>query len=283
MIYNIKNYIILIALVFLPLQGYSAIKKDKFSNQEIKKTDIIATEKKQNISANSKISRGEYVLNKIKYNPLEKTDLILRQGVATTIVLPEWESIETFVVGDPRSISTQKLKDGRRLIIQPKRKNVETNLSIFGKNTNYHFLIRAYKKSKNLKTNLVIYIEAEKPKHPTSEVKFNRGSTMISKGLEKIIKGKTINSRWSAKGSETLKPTSVFDDGKWVYLYFGNDFKGKKAAVPYEVNDGLNTQVNFRRKAKANLIIIESLNQDGYTLKNGDEYVCIKPKYKIIK
>ena len=271
-----KNvFFLLIALAPIS-ELYAGIKKDLVGDIQKKQFSYKNT---SNRGINAKIKLGKTVKN-IKHDSNETTKLNLRLNMSTTIILPKWERIDNYVLGDAMYFEVKKDKQKRRLILFPEAKDIDTNLTILTKTRTYSFYLKTHGYKTKVTPDLVVNILSEEPEELANSQSPQLEGEYL---LEDIINGKKINSMYSIKGDKTLKPTTVFDDGKWTYLYFSGGMTGKRLSIPYAVNGGYNSQVNYRKVSKQNLMIIESVNQEGFTLKNSDKHVCIKPKYDLTK
>ena len=102
--------------------------------------------------------------------------------------------------------------------------------------------------------------------------------------IKKVKNLNKLNVLYSIKGDEEIAPIFVYDDGKWTYFDFGKNFVSDRLPNVYKVIDKYDSVINTR--TEGSLVIATSLGVEGWTLKNGDKTVCIRPKeslYKIYK
>ncbi|WP_104712524.1 TrbG/VirB9 family P-type conjugative transfer protein [Helicobacter cetorum] len=105
----------------------------------------------------------------------------------------------------------------------------------------------------------------------------------ISRGY--IQKPKSKRTWWSLwlykrplKPSKDIQAFEIFDDGKYTYFKFNRDLSVFKFPYPYKVVDKYDSPINS--KIVGNYIIAEDVS-DKWTLRLGDEYVCVhKLKYE---
>lgn len=78
---------------------------------------------------------------------------------------------------------------------------------------------------------------------------------------------------YSLRGSNELKPESVFRDDYFTYIRFGEKWKDLELPTPYVVVDGLDEMVNSR--VNGTTLVVES-TQRQISLKSGKSFLCIE-------
>lgn len=87
-----------------------------------------------------------------------------------------------------------------------------------------------------------------------------------------------INPLYRIYGHEDIQPFAVYDDGNFTYFDYRHRLPSDRLPVIYKVVDGYDTVTNFRQEK--GFLIAESISAEGWTLKNGKLYVCVKPRQK---
>lgn len=232
----------------------------------------------------------------------------LRLHMNTMIYLPEGEEIMAFSLGDDYAFSVQMFPDKipNLLNVRSLYAGTDTNLSVITKSgRNYAFYLRSYPvKAKELPDFVVYVKEAEtqflqftdnqekgenRSEKAVANIKDNdslsksyKKRLALLKDLQKdndylksIKDPYAINVDYEMRGDKEIAPYGVYDDGKWTYFDFRKDFVSGRLPVVYKLIDDYDAVVNTR--VENGFLIAESLSVDGWTLKNGDKSVCIKP------
>ncbi|PAF46737.1 hypothetical protein BKH41_08490 [Helicobacter sp. 12S02232-10] len=258
---------------------------------------------------------NENILN-IKFNPKSsKTYKIrTRSAMATTFIFDS-DKIAQVILGD--SLGFEALELGRNkydlsniLVVKPKLIGIDTSLTIIGESGNiYNFYLFStdYKNSRNpailvfVSENRTIgkikveNLELEKAKKLEEEklalqnkLDNKKEILIIGEGIEKISidtskiqKGYSSypKKKWygsTSKDSAKLKPIEVFNDDKYTYFKYNKNRSDSKFPAVYRVVDGYDNPANV--KIVGDYIIAETIS-DKWTLRIGNEYVCVRKKH----
>jgi type IV secretory pathway VirB9-like protein len=81
-----------------------------------------------------------------------------------------------------------------------------------------------------------------------------------------------INTDYFWEGNPAIMPDGIYDDGKFLYL----DFRKNMQSLPtvFRVIDGKDTIVQY--EFRDGFMIVKSMSGEGYTLRNGEKYVCVR-------
>lgn len=250
-------------------------------------------------------------IQRYSYNPSQIYKIKLRLHMNTMIYLPNGEEILAISLGDSSAFTASTFQDTIPNLVNVRSvySGVDTNLSVISKSgRNYSFYLRSYPvKAKEL-SDYIVYIESAS-NTDTSDLNFSsyieskkenikKPATNKSKAYEKrlellkdlqkdndYLKGLkdpfSINTNYQMKGDKEIAPFGVYDDGKWTYFDFRKDFISNRLPVIYKVIDDYDAVINTR--VENGFLIAESLSSEGWTLKNGDKVVCIKPKDDLLK
>lgn len=169
---------------------------------------------------------GDTRLVTFEYDP-ENTYLVLSRPKAHThIMMPEGELLESVMAGDTASWEITPSKNLKHLFIKPKYEDIETTLTLLTTNKTFQVVIRSTGEGRKwyqqvaweVPKGFVFDIGANIPKNnPQLE------NTQRLQAGEKIdtavgIDPTKLNYAYTVTGSESFKPTQVFDDGQKVWL-----------------------------------------------------------------
>ena len=246
-------------------------------------------------------------IRRFTYNPDQIYKIKLRLHISTIIHLPKGEEILAYSLGDSNSFEVQTFENNIPNIVNIRSlyAGVDSNLSIITKlGNNYSFYLRSYPvKAKEL-PDFIVYIEnprqstswqfvssdknvSDKDNNskeyvaPQNNIKYTKRLELLNQlkqdndYLKQVEDPYKININYTMKGDEEIAPFGVYDDGTWTYFDFRKDFISNRLPVIYKVIDGYDSIINTR--VENGFLIAESLSKSGWTLKNGEKVVCIRP------
>lgn len=255
----------------------------------------------------------ENILN-IRFDPKgsETYKIRTRSAMATTFIFDN-DKIAQVILGDPVGFESVELGRNKYdlsniLVLKPKLIGIDTSLTIIGESGNiYNFYIfstdfknsrnpammvfisekRAIGKIKveNLELAKAKKLEEEKLKLQQT-LSTKKEALVIGEGIEKISidtskiqKGYVSypKKKWgiTSKDSENIKPIEIFNDDKYTYFKYNKNRSDSKFPAVYRVVDGYDNPANV--KVVGDYIIAETISNK-WTLRIGDEYVCIRKK-----
>ena len=246
---------------------------------------------------------------KFTYNPNQIYKIKTRLHTDTLIYLPADEEIMFYSLGDDYVFEVNVFPDDLPNLIRIKSlySGADTSLSVISKSgKNYSFYIRSYGIKDKTLPDLAVFInfkekdsfqfvvfktkeELEKSKtkqEVKKDTEYNKRLELL-KDLQKdndylksIKDPNQINIDYRMYGNKEIAPFGVYDDGKWTYFDFRQDFISNRLPVIYKVIDGYDSVINTR--VENGFLIAESLSQK-WTLKNGDKSVCVESKTDLSK
>lgn len=216
-----------------------------------------------------------------KYDQGVTYPIKLKLAVATIVNLPENEKITFFSSGDSSLFKITYDKEIPNLIsIRTLVEDAESNLVIkTDVGSVYNFYLNSYplNESEKEKPNFTIYVVKDKNQEDEArehillrDLKENNDYIKKVKSLEKL------NTSYKIKGDKEIAPLFIYDDGKWTYFDFGKNFVSDRLPNVYKIVDEFDVVINTR--IEGNLIVAQSLSVDGWNLKNGEKFVCVRPK-----
>lgn len=245
----------------------------------------------------------------VQWTPDVTTKVRLRVGMQTILILPDGETISSASLGNSFAFKIGEVgkKFPNRLIVTPSQVGVDTNLVVIGESGNvYSFYLFSDPLDSEYVPDLVVYIidsssqsfkpfqydrcssqELKNREDPKEEPIQTRIETLWSEEkLVELAKTKddylatladpsTVNTAYKMYGDEEVAPFAVYDDAQWTYFDFRGILASDRLPVAYKVVDGFDSVVNTRMEK--GFMIAESLSPEGWTLKNGNKTICIKP------
>ena len=256
---------------------------------------------------------------RFQYDPAQSFKVSTREGMTTTIRLPEWESIEAVILGDQRIYRYQQLNQNT-VELWTTIPGSDTSLKILGESQNiYSFYVRSETFNSANVPDLTIYIDAPGPAisgpvaapgstpvgapgaavGPSSQLSAPAGAGapgVVNAAAVQLTSADNPSPDWlkgigfdpsrirrdrARYGDAELAPNDIFRDDQQTYLCYGENWDDAALMVsaPYEVVDGVDRQVNFR--SAHNCMIINSTGP--LTLKRGDKVLCIRPDPDLVK
>lgn len=186
-------------------------------------------------------------------------------GISTAIIFEEDERLETIALGDTESWQVTPNERKNILFVKPVANNVPTNMNIVTNKRMYFIELVDNKPSAEKQVFGVrfIYPDNAATSAMRKEAEYRAANPNISK-----IEKENVNLDYSFSGSQSIKPTMIFDDGNKTYL----KFKGKIPAIFSVNSDYSESLVNFRKEGE--YIVIDSTATQ-YTLRDGTTWTCI--------
>ncbi|EET83863.1 TrbG/VirB9 family P-type conjugative transfer protein (plasmid) [Acinetobacter lwoffii] len=205
----------------------------------------------------------------VPYSENHVVELSTTFGISTVVEFGN-ETIQTVASGD--TIGWQIIPQGNRLFVKPAEKPQagmnRTNLTVITDKRNYYFnlfnssqpvYVLRFNYADVNKTNRLI-AQQNAPKRALGELPM----TSIKWGMD-------------ATHSKSIKVLGVSDDDQFTFIRLG---KNSPRPAVYAVNgEGYEELTNSRQEG--DVIVIESVS-DAFTLRLGNEYVCILRKPNVI-
>ena len=207
--------------------------------------------------------------SRIRTVPFERDNVVTvwgTRGVSTIVVLGEDEKIETVALGD--SLAWQAVPDQskRYLFIKPLDKGAVTNMTVVTRKRIYSFILRADAPGAG---RIVFKVRFTYPEDEADARLMEKARELASfPNMRSARRSGISNFDYTYKGSVTVKPEHVFDDGTKTYFRFSGEVPGI-----FVVNaDRSETLMNYRREGEM-IVIDKTAGQ--WTMRNGDETACV--------
>lgn len=224
----------------------------------------------------------------------------LRQGMTTSIILPNWEAAQDVLIGDGSTVEAKILRPNQ-VAVKAVRVGADTSLSIVGGSGNvYTFYLRTEGDNTTKITDLQVFVQAapskgsngwfnndvqnayQKPGAAVQNVSASgdNGSIVLpgaaSQGSEPVPSDRRIFNMKMYEvhpGDRVIAPEYVYNDGRFTYLHYPPGVTDRPAV--FRVVDGVEGRVNTRVAGRnSEDIVIEAVGD--FVLRSGTRAVCIK-------
>jgi len=208
-----------------------------------------------------------------------------RDFMVTTLMLPNWEKVTDYYVGDPVVFEVKKVKPNV-VAVRSRNAGADSNLTLLGGSGNlYSFYLRAEAWNTGQVTDLAVYVDAPQPE--SDEAEFEEAIAARSPApravpdyIRKIVR-RPEDIRFDMKmfankpGDSEIAPQRVFEDGLFTYFDFGDKADTVARPVVHQLVDGVDVAVNSRTTGPRGSILVAEAVGD-FTLRNGSRVVCVK-------
>tara|TARA_B100001750_G_C15344862_1_gene514123 strand:+ start:88 stop:882 length:795 start_codon:yes stop_codon:yes gene_type:complete len=207
----------------------------------------------------------EHRLQTVRYSENEVFKFIGHYGYQSSIEFSPDEEIQTISVGD--SISWLINPTGSRIFLKPIEQDALTNMTVITNKHTYHFELHARETEDIDDREMVFVMRFVYPEDDIATIVYEEDDDVpdFNKEPDKY------NFQYSIRGSETISPLRIFDDGEFTYF----EFADKNADVPafFNVDAAGNEElINFR--TRGNYIVVERVS-NVMTLRKGPYIVCV--------
>lgn len=210
-------------------------------------------------------------VQQIKYNPNNVVVVGVKDGIATLIQLEEDEEVAGDAtgmgIGDPMAWNINVR--GNNIFLRPVAEQPDTNISLVTNKRTYSIQLKY--KDKN-PTYILKYAYDKPPKDPLPIFK--------NKVIKMPCTDAVFNGSYQVKGSEHLKPTSIWDDGIFTCFrwYNNNDLPVVYRVLP----DGKEQLVNFHMDEDTGVMVVHEVANE-FVLRLGDEVMNARTMKKLIR
>jgi len=280
-ILSAKSFIIA-TLLLLANPAFAEVESDLLAEEEILNLEVSKGESQSFFDRILNIFSTENPKSNIilyQYDKEVTYPVRLQKGVSTVINLPENEKIIFFSSGDQTAFKITYDNDIRNLIsIQTLTNGAESNLILKTDiGSVYNFYLNSRSLEEKEKPSFTVYVIKDKDQEDMVREKILLRDLQASNDyIKKVDSLDKINTSYKIKGDKDIAPIFVYDDGSWTYFDFGKNFISARLPTVYRIVDKFDSVVNTR--TEGNLLIAQSLGTEGWTLKNGEKFVCIRPK-----
>lgn len=199
------------------------------------------------------------------YNENQVYKLVAYYGYQIDIELAPAEEIRTVAAGD--TVGWQIVSAGQHLFIKPMASGARTNLSVITSRHTYVFdLVSQAVSDRRDMAYLVRF------KYPQTSVLVAPHGVPISGNPG------AFNFSYRMKGSKSVRPSRVFDDGLFTFFQFDHPRNRDLPAIFWVGADGKENLVNYRMEG--NYVVVERLG-DQFVLRSGNDRGTVTNKRRL--
>ncbi len=219
--------------------------------------------------------------------------------MVTTLLLPSWERINEYYLGDSVVFEAKKIRSNI-VAVRSRNAGADSNLTVLGASGNvYNFYLRSETWNSTQVTDLTVYVDATRGdvvdgaaawggQGPLAETVSTGGTESSGAGMpqgmpdylrrlvfrpEELRFDMKMYARREVDAQ--IAPEHVFEDGVFTYFDFGEQSDSIPRPVVHQLVDGVDTVVNTRTSGpRGNVLIAEGVGD--FTLRNGSRIVCVR-------
>lgn len=219
----------------------------------------------------------------VEYDVHNVVKLTTFYGVSTHVQLGAGEVVKALALGDKDAWDVQA-REGRHIFIKPRAHKADTNLTVLTDKRVYHFALvvqpRSPRDAGAWKDHNLVYsvsfrypIDESRTEQARSLAALQRAEgDAIRSSLQTPHAGPSNFDYWVA-GSEDISPTAARDDGRFIYLGFGQN--RDMPAVYAVAADGTESLVNTT--VNGNEIVVHRMTAQ-LRLRKGNAVACVVNK-----
>lgn len=171
------------------------------------------------VSAEVRPQGGSYDhrIRYVNYNPDDVVAIIGHYGYSTAIELGQDEEVFDIALGD--SLAWDVAPRGNFIFLKPRESKPTTNMTVVTNKRSYQFWLDAHTTPNKGRADDMFF--AVRFRYPLDELRLAREAD-ARRRAEQALRSAPVPSNWDywACGARTLRPTEVFDDGRFTYLRF---------------------------------------------------------------
>lgn len=187
-------------------------------------------------------------------------------GVSLLISFGQDELIDTITLGDTVAWQVVPNKKRNLVFIKPVSKLAETNMNIVTNKRIYTFSLTS--SASNRKSDQIYQVRFQYPEEAVDATLLAQARENVKNPNLSNLDVANTNTDYAYKGSRSLKPAVIFDDGVKTFI----KFKGRIPAI-YQVDGNSNeTLVNARRENE--YMVVDGTNRQ-WVFRRGTEVICV--------
>lgn len=191
----------------------------------------------------------------VMYNPDDVVKVRIKPGTVSVVQVSSEEKVISVALGDPDAWSVSP--KGYSVFFRPKTAdNPDTNVIIVTDKRSYPLYLTSVKANPTF----ILRYEYPKPK-----------PILFDNNKIPCTDGGAVNGRYQVQGDESIKPSKIWDDGRFTCFTWTNS---KTMPVVYRVDaDGNENLVNF--SMDKNIMVIHDVSPS-FILRNGNQVMKVK-------
>jgi type IV secretion system protein VirB9 len=204
-----------------------------------------------------------------RYDPSAVVMLTGRVGTQATIAFGDDERIENVAVGDSAMWQVTPNKRANLLFVKPTAPRARTNMTVVTDQRTYLFDLVANAVSAPVYVLRFSYPQKPKPLEPVAVAAVEPAPKPVQPDPAHTYYA------WKSEGSQAVLPTSVFDDGKAVYLGWREDM-AMPAILTRDVR-GMEGPVNY--SVQGDYVVVDGIPAQ-LVLRSGKEMATLTPQVR---
>lgn len=223
-----------------------------------------------NSAAIPRSSGADARVQEILYDENNVTVVKVKQGTATLIQLEKGEYLKGdytgMGLGDPLAWNVSVR--GNNIFLRPIADEPDTNIALVTNRRTYSVLLSSA--GKGHPTYVMRYV------YPVEPDPISKSNKIRDKKLPPCFDGDVINTRYKVKGSDSLKPSAIWDNGEFTCFKWSSSVD---LPVVYRVlADGSENLVNY--SMDENVMVVHDVSPD-FILRLGNSAMAVKANYKV--
>jgi type IV secretion system protein VirB9 len=154
----------------------------------------------------------------VPYNSADVVKVVGRYGYTTLIEFGANEVITDLALGDTLAWEVAPSSNRRLLFIKPREDNAATNLSVVTNLRTYQFMLQAAPHANSPSGFAAFAVRFTYPEEEAARRRAEEEARLSRLAFENVPK--PVNWNYWACGAQQLRPSEVFDDGRFTYLRF---------------------------------------------------------------
>jgi type IV secretion system protein VirB9 len=184
-------------------------------------------------------------MKKVTYNRDDVVKVVGHYGYSTDIELAPGESVVDIAIGD--SLAWEIAPSANHLFVKPREDNAVTNMTVVTNKRVYQFALDARRSSSPGDRSMYFQVRFDFPEDRIAEAKAmeqqriaDAKARMVDSAFAKS--NLPINWNYYACGTREIRPSEIFDDGRFTYMRFPG---GQEIPAIFMINaDGSESIVN---------------------------------------
>ncbi|PMC18234.1 P-type conjugative transfer protein VirB9 [Oligella urethralis] len=219
-------------------------------------------------------SKKDARIQTVTYSPYDVVNVRAKIGRAVLIQLEEDERLEgdSAALGMGDSEAWNLSVKGNNILFKPQMENPDTNMIVTTNKRTYVFQLSVDENSTQAPTYVLrFHYPDTAAKNKAAKDAKNRQALNVMSGQFNRLDVIIANDQYFGFGDKNIKPTAMYDDGRFTYLEFNH---GKELPVVYKrMPDGTESLINMH--VKGNTVVVHEMARD-FVLRLGNSVLGIE-------
>jgi type IV secretion system protein VirB9 len=226
--------------------------------------------------AESLPSAGRYDgrMKQVAYNRSDVVKVIGHYGYSTDIEFAMGESVQNIAIGD--SLAWEVAPAGNHLFVKPREDDAVTNMTVVTNKRVYQFALDARHGSGSKDRSMYFQVRFSFPDEDAARAKAELDARVAKSEairMQSALKITNLPTNWNyyACGTRTVRPTEVYDDGRFTFMRFPG---AQEIPAIFTINaDGSESIVNGAMSGDQYVVQITARR---FVLRHGKSVACIE-------